>query len=160
MKFYRENQYRPRCEGLFSDYREKIHRLIPSARVEHIGSSSIPGLISKGDLDIFVGVNPQVHERSVTMLTSLGFKIKENTLKTPELCMLGREDQDVALQVVVNGSRYEFFIEFRDKLIHSPELLKRYNDLKKSCVSLGVDEYRERKSNFIEQILGLDRIRC
>jgi len=92
------------------------------------------------------------------MLTSLGFKIKENTLKTPELCMLGREDQDVALQVVVNGSRYEFFIEFRDKLIQSPELLKRYNELKKSCVSLGVDEYRERKSNFIEQILGLDRI--
>lgn len=154
MKFYREDDYRRECEDLFIEYKEKIHRLIPTARVEHVGSSSVPGSISKGDLDIFVGVNSIDHEKSIRILTSLGFKEKENTLRTPELCMLERVDKDVALQVVANGSRFEFFIEFRDKLLCSPKLLEKYNDLKMSCQSLGPDEYRERKSKFIEQILG------
>lgn len=154
MKFYKENEYRRQCEDLFIAYKEQIHRLIPSARVEHIGSSAIPGSISKGDLDIFVGVDSHNHDESIKILTSLGFKEKENTLRTPELCMLERDDQDVALQVVANGSRFEYFIEFREKLIYSPKLLEKYNALKLSCQSLDPDEYRERKSKFIEQILG------
>jgi len=155
MKFYQEEIYRQNCIDLYSYYKEKVHYLIPSARIEHIGSSSVPGSISKGDLDIFVGVNLEDHEKSVITLTSLGFQIKEGTLKTPELCMLEKQDQNVALQVVANGSKYEFFIEFRDKLIESPELLKEYNELKMSCESLDAEEYRKIKSTFIERTLNL-----
>jgi GrpB-like predicted nucleotidyltransferase (UPF0157 family) len=56
MKFYEASEYQECTNRLFEIYRAKIILLLPTARIEHIGSSSVPGAISKGDLDIFVGV--------------------------------------------------------------------------------------------------------
>ncbi|WP_345848835.1 GrpB family protein [Shewanella algae] len=81
-----------------------------SSKVEHIGSSSIPMAISKGDLDIFIGVDAIEFERSIELLKKIGFREVIDTLRTSELCMLESVRGDnVALQVVVNGSIYEFF---------------------------------------------------
>ncbi|CAM3485341.1 hypothetical protein PAMA111031_04255 [Paraphotobacterium marinum] len=41
---------------LFEKYKNKIQSILPKAKIEHIGSSSIPNAISKGDLDILIGV--------------------------------------------------------------------------------------------------------
>ncbi|CAM3686628.1 hypothetical protein VIAQ111709_07315 [Vibrio aquimaris] len=46
--------------------------MLPDAVIEHIGSSSIPNAISKGDLDILVGINASELEKAVTRLTTLG----------------------------------------------------------------------------------------
>ena len=56
MKFYPAEQYQAACNELFVRYGRDIKKLIPNARVEHVGASSIPFALSKGDLDIFVGV--------------------------------------------------------------------------------------------------------
>ncbi len=56
MKFYPAEQYQAACNELFVRYERDIKTLIPNARVEHVGASSIPFAVSKGDLDIFVGV--------------------------------------------------------------------------------------------------------
>lgn len=56
MKFYRAEQYQASYEDLFLRYEREVKILIPNARVEHVGASSIPLAISKGDLDIFIGV--------------------------------------------------------------------------------------------------------
>ncbi|WP_371317042.1 GrpB family protein [Aeromonas sp. sia0103] len=50
--------------------------MLPKARVEHIGASSIPLAISKGDLDIFIGVESDELEAAVQLLTTLGFQEK------------------------------------------------------------------------------------
>lgn len=62
--------------------------------------------------------------------------------------------EDVALQVVANGSEFDFFLRFRDKLRESPELVQQYNELKVSCSGCSHDEYRQKKSAFIESVLG------
>lgn len=49
---------------------------------EHVGSSSVPGAISKGDLDIYVGVDPQEHASAVLKLIDCGYKVKADTLRT------------------------------------------------------------------------------
>ena len=139
---------------LFGLYKPKINHLLPGARVEHIGSSSVPGAISKGDLDIFVGVNPHQVEYAALALRGLGFQEKENTLRTSELCMLELNESNIALQVVANGSEYEFFIEFRNALLNSTELLNAYNQLKKNCACCNETEYREIKSKFILEVLN------
>ncbi|UZD58910.1 GrpB family protein [Shewanella algae] len=78
-----------------------------------------------------------------------------DTLRTSELCMLESVRGDnVALQVVVNGSIYEFFLTFRDKLIANPEIVKKYNHLKVCCKLLTSEEYRDKKSIFIETVLS------
>lgn len=152
MKFYEQEEYQEKCSALFLELQFKISAVLPSAQIEHIGSSSVPGAISKGDLDIYVGVDPQVHERAVLALIDCGYKEKLDTLRTHELCMLVAQE-DIALQVVAAGSQYEFFLSFRDLLRSKPDLVKKYNELKLSCIGFSEEQYRIVKSRFIEEAL-------
>ncbi len=52
------------------------------------------------------------------------------------------------------SSEFEFFVGFRDKLRKNPELVQRYNELKISCTGWSHEEYRRKKSAFIERVLG------
>ncbi|MEZ8018389.1 GrpB family protein [Vibrio splendidus] len=156
MKFYPAEQYQAACNELFIRYERDIKKLIPNARVEHVGASSIPFAVSKGDLDIFVGVELGELEDVIERLTTLGFNEKLDTLRTPELCMLeSTSGDDVTLQVVANGSEFECFLRFRDKLRVTPALVEQYNTLKMSYEGWPQDEYREKKSTFIEHVLAL-----
>ncbi len=58
MILFEPEQYQQRCTQLFSLYRKQISALLPSAQIEHIGSSAIPNAFSKGDLDIYIEVLP------------------------------------------------------------------------------------------------------
>ena len=154
MKFYTAEQYQSSCEERFLRYEREIQNLLPNARVEHIGASSIPCAVSKGDLDIFIGVESVELEYAAQMLTSLGFQEKVDTLRTSELCMLeSTSTDDVAFQVVANGSEFECFLVFRNKLRANSSLVQQYNELKMSCEGWPQDEYREKKSVFIENVL-------
>ena len=156
MKFYSAEQYQAACSKLFVRYGRDIKMLTPNARVEHVGASSIPFAVSKGDLDIFVGVDLGELEDVIERLTTLAFKEKLDTLRTPELCMLeSTSGDDVALQVVANGSEFECFLAFRDKLRANPVLVEQYNTLKMSCEGWPQEEYREKKADFIEHVLEL-----
>lgn len=154
MKFYSAEQYQASCEELFLRYERKVKQLLPKVRVEHVGASSIPLAISKGDLDIFIGVESDELEASIQLLTTLGFQEKADTLRTSELCMLeSRSGDGVAFQLVVNGSEFEFFLIFREKLRANPLLVQRYNELKMSCKGCSQDDYRRKKSDFINLVL-------
>ena len=155
MKFYPADQYQAHCEASFLSYKRKIEALLPKARVEHIGASSIPLTVSKGDLDIFVGIEPQKLESAVQLLMSLGFQEKVDTLRAAELCMLESiSKEDIALQVVANGSEFECFLLFRDALCANALLVKEYNELKLSCEGFSQKAYREKKSVFVEKVLA------
>ncbi len=154
MKFLEAKEYQSDCELKYQHYKTKVHELLPKARVEHIGSSSIPNAISKGDLDILVCVNKAELESAAQALTLLNFREKENTLRTDELCMLESLDDDVAFQVVAKGAEFELFISFRDKLRSNPSLVSSYNELKLGCEGMTHCDYREIKSTFIVQVLA------
>ena len=110
MKFYSAEQYQASCDERFLRYEREVKILLPQARVEHVGASSIPLAISKGDLDIFIGVESDELNAAIQLLATLGFQEKADTLRTSELCMLeSTSGDDVAFQLVANGSEFEFF---------------------------------------------------
>lgn len=155
MRFFNPEEYQAFNEKLFLRYKSKIEEVLPDVRVEHIGASAIPTAISKGDLDIFVGVEAFELESVVQLLVTLGFQEKFDTLRTSELCMLeSSSTEDVAIQVIANGSEFEYFLTFRDALCSNAMLVQQYNELKISCEGLSQDAYRLKKSAFIEQVLA------
>jgi len=155
MKFIEQSEYLPRIDAIFNELYESLLYISPNFRVEHIGSSSIQGAVSKGDLDIFIGVTQEEFNQTIQLLESIGFYEKTDTLRTESLRMMVTEsyEEDVALQLVANGSEHESFLEFRDKLRSNPDLVSRYNQLKFDCKGLAHDNYREVKSAFIETVL-------
>ena len=68
MKFYPAEQYQTACHEMFARYERGIKKLIPNARIEHVGASSIPSAVSKGDLDIFVGIESSELEYAAEQL--------------------------------------------------------------------------------------------
>ena len=86
MKFFDPQDYQPLAQKVFSRLSILIKEVLPAAQIEHIGSSSIQGLLSKGDLDIFVGVEPAHFAEAIVTLESLGFRVKHDSLRTDSLC--------------------------------------------------------------------------
>jgi len=154
MIFLEPEQYQQKCAELFNSYQKDISRLLPLAKIEHIGASAIPNAISKGDLDIYIEVKPEQFEIAIERLKTLNFIEKQNTLRTNELCMLeSQNNDDVAFQIVVSDSIFTFFLTFRNKLMDSPTLVNEYNQLKLLCNHLDHDQYRAIKSDFISHVL-------
>ena len=60
---------------------------------------------------------------------------------------------DVAIQLVVNGSQFEDFVRFRNILNQNPQLVIDYNILKQECGG-GPSSYRAKQSLFIERVLN------
>ncbi|NUF38173.1 GrpB family protein [Acinetobacter lactucae] len=155
MVFLEPEKYQQRCAQLFNSYQKDISTLLPFAKIEHIGSSAIPNVISKGDLDIYIEVKPEHFEFAIAQLKTLNFIEKQNTLRTHELCMLeSLNNDDVAFQIVVTDSVFAFFLTFRNKLMDSPTLVNEYNQLKLQCSHLDHDQYRTIKSDFINRVLS------
>jgi GrpB-like predicted nucleotidyltransferase (UPF0157 family) len=155
MKFYETHHYQPKVYAIFNQLKLDLERSLTDARIEHIGSSAINGAISKGDLDVFVGVSRDRFEKSLEIIKGLEFIVKEGTLRTESLCMLVTEkyQHDVAIQLSVNGSEFEDFIRFRDILNQSPMLVDEYNTLKRESEGMEPNAYRAKKRTFIEQVL-------
>lgn len=148
-------EYQPGATSRFISARTRIKRLLPNAVVEHIGSSAIPGAVSKGDLDICVLVAPSEHEASVRTLKDWGYVEKTDTLRTAQLCMLEwhTQGEEHAVQLVAHGSPFEMFIAFRDALLAHPSLVAEYNQVKLDAAHLSEAEYRAAKSTFIERVI-------
>jgi GrpB-like predicted nucleotidyltransferase (UPF0157 family) len=156
VNFLEPQSYQPLAQQIFGQLSTKIQRMLPEARIEHIGSSLIEEALSKGDLDIFVGVEPEALPAAIAAIESLGFRVKNGSFRNQSLCPFESDAYplDVGLQLVANGSEFEYFLTFRDHLNADLELRSAYNVLKRDACELGEDEYRKLKSNFIERVLG------
>jgi GrpB-like predicted nucleotidyltransferase (UPF0157 family) len=156
MKFFKPEDYLPKVIATFQNLQEQLSRIVPNAEIEHIGASAIKGAISKGDLDLLVRVEKNDFAESLARIQTIGFKIKDGTLRTESLCMLQSitTEIDAAIQLIEKGSKFEMFILFRDRLNNDPNLVEKYNQVKIDSTGLSADEYRSRKDKFIRSVIG------
>ena len=155
MKFLEPEAYQPLARELFQQLSPVVQKALPASRIEHIGSSAIEGAVSKGDLDIFVGVEAEEFPDSIAAIESLGFRIKTESFRNESLCPFESDAYPlpVGLQLVVNRSEFECFLSFRDRMNADADLRSEYNELKQRASDLSDDEYRRVKSQFIENLL-------
>jgi GrpB-like predicted nucleotidyltransferase (UPF0157 family) len=160
MKLVAPEAYQPGLHRQYQRVAARLRLLVPCATVEHIGSSSVPGVVSKADLDVCLIVCVSQLEDVVQTLKRNGYTEKTNTLRTGELCMLVSDSPNDghAVQVVASGSQFEsFFVAFRNLLLASPELVAQYNQVKTEAAKRGSEHYREAKSRFIATALAAQR---
>src|SRR5262245_29402931 len=111
MRFLNPSEYQRTANSIYASISRQIRTVLPNATVQHVGSSSVAGLISKGDLDVYVGVDRHDFKAAIETLTALGFNIKKRTLRTGQLCpfISKRHPIDVGIQLVERSSKFEFF---------------------------------------------------
>ena len=160
--------YSAEWPGLFQEIRKELLSAFGTTPVvvEHIGSTSVPGLAAKPVIDVLLGA---------TALTEIEAKI--DVLKTFGYSYVSKYERDLPMRryfvksppeslrihvhgVVIGGRFWQEHLGFRDALRTSPQLLAEYQALKlRLAVEFADDKsaYTEAKGPFIQAVL--ERIR-
>lgn len=148
--------YQVQTEVIFRELRTELRRLLPDARIEHIGASSIPGAVSKGNLDLCVAVPAQDFLHTRQQIEALGFSPQDGELAAPQRCNLHASHYavHVVVQLIETGSEHESLFTFRDALLNEPQLVAVYNAIKRESAPLDEQTYLENKAAFIRSVLA------
>jgi len=149
------------AEGLIG----MMESLDDQLRVEHIGSSSVPGCGGKGYIDLLVTYPEGSLEAAKQMLATLGFQQQSNRDPFPEsrpMRIAGVQHKGTVYPIhahVVCASAQEVddLLFFRNRLRSDESLVRAYEAEKKRILSAGVIDgvdYAERKGTFVQGVLG------
>ena len=143
---------------------ELLHAFTPSQiAVEHIGSTSVPGLSAKPVIDVLVGAD-SIHsiEQKIDVLERIGYKYVakyEDAFPMRRYFVRAADGSSrVNLHAVVLGS--PFWVEhiaFRDALRSNPSLVSQYQELKGQLAVTFKDDrtsYTEGKATFIQAVIA------
>lgn len=129
----------PRWSALYRDEAQRLSASVadgalPALVIEHVGSTSVAGLVAKPILDILAG-HPRGLEANVyfQLLAALGYEERgEQGVPGRELFVLGPANSRTHhLHLVALGSRsWREPLAFRDRLRAEPELASAYGALK------------------------------
>jgi D-beta-D-heptose 7-phosphate kinase/D-beta-D-heptose 1-phosphate adenosyltransferase len=156
--------YDPRWPAMFEEDRRRIMEVVGAhvLAVEHIGSTSVPGLAAKPIIDVMVGLRSlEDAPLCVTPLHELGYVyVPRHEIIMPERRYFRRGPSGASthhLHMVELGG--DFWVEhllFRDYLRARPEAARDYEDLKKRLADAhGPDRasYTDAKTDFIRSIV-------
>jgi GrpB-like predicted nucleotidyltransferase (UPF0157 family) len=136
---------------------------IPGAVLEHIGSTSVPGLCAKPVLDVLLGVSSLGDvEASISALASAGFMYRPSyEVAIPDRRYFVRpEGETVRVHlhaVLLGGPLWQQHLYFRNALRKEPLLLEQYAVLKRALAAAHAGDkaaYTEAKAPFIRQVLA------
>ncbi len=145
----------------FREERSRLKRCLAdvSVEIEHVGSTSVPGLLAKPIIDIAVCVSSESELQSaIDALRNFGYiyrgdgKSKGGHLFVREICADVRTHH--IHMVVAGDTQWDRYLRFRDELRANRKLRDDYATLKaKIAQTVDVDRrsYTKSKSDFIER---------
>lgn len=127
-------------------------------RLEHVGSTSVPGLSAKPRIDALLVVHDSSDEPAyVPALESAGYVLRIRDPRWHEHRLLRGPDTELNLHVFSKGCvEIERMVQFRDWLRARPEDRKLYERTKRELAARTwkyVQGYADAKTDVVEQIL-------
>jgi GrpB-like predicted nucleotidyltransferase (UPF0157 family) len=131
-------------------------------RIEHIGSTSVPGLVAKPILDILLVVENSADEGAyLPALERAGFQLRVREPEFDEHRMVRTPDRSVHIHIYSEGSmEIDRYLIFRNRLRSSADDRLRYESVKRRLAEMDwsdINEYAEAKSEVVESIIGSGR---
>ena len=138
--------------------RDRIQRALGTLaiRIEHIGSTSVPGLAAKPIVDVLVTAADPDHERAlVPAMQCAGYELR---VREPGHRMFRTREREVHVHIWRDSDpEVARYLRFRDRLRESQDDQRVYERLKRGLARRGwsdMNEYADAKGNLIEAILA------
>jgi GrpB-like predicted nucleotidyltransferase (UPF0157 family) len=158
-------EYDPAFARVAEEVRALVTARLPTVRVEHIGSTAVPGCAGKGIVDLLLAYPAGQLEAARDALDSLGFQHQRGRDPFPE-----SRPMRVAT-VEIDGRRYRthvhvvcdedaecaVLLRFRDALRDDPALRDAYVARKREILARGItdtEDYSEAKGDFITAVIA------
>ena len=156
------HEWDPRTVDVAARINEMVRERRPDLTVEHIGSTSVPGLPGKGIVDLSIETDPEDIPGVVEVLYDLGFGPQPGPDPWPPTRPmpvgsygLDGHDYRIHLHVQPRGGDFPRDIAFRDALRSDPDLRRQYELLKRGITDAGPVEglrYTHSKTAWILQV--------
>jgi GrpB-like predicted nucleotidyltransferase (UPF0157 family) len=150
----------PAWPRAFAQEAHALAQALPAgARIEHIGSTAVPGLAAKPIVDIQVGVTEPLDEaRFAAVLTQLGYESLGKAGVPGRLYFRRRGRLSFTVHVVeFHGGYWQSNLVLRDYLRAVPAAAVRYGQHKRAIVAAGAQvllAYSQRKAAVVEELLA------
>ena len=159
------SEYQDTWPRQFAEVAEQLRATVPAhdAILEHIGSTSVPGLCAKPVLDVLLGVSSLAEaEAAIPALASIGFVYRpEHEAAIPDrryfVRPVGQTLRVHLHAVLLGGLLWRQHLHFRDALRQEPPLREQYATLKRALAATYARDkaaYTEAKAPFICQVLA------
>lgn len=140
---------------LFEEEKKELYKLLNNCitRIEHIGSTAIPNILSKPTIDILVEIPnyEKTKDEIIQQMMSKGYYYTHRTDRNPPYIMFikgvsvnGPVSQTYHIHMAEKNHPIWDKVYFRDYLIEKPELAKEYERLKEQLAN----EYRHNRDGY------------
>jgi GrpB-like predicted nucleotidyltransferase (UPF0157 family) len=153
--------YDPAWPAMFAWHRERIVDALADRVVvlEHVGSTSVPGLAGKPRIDILLVVPDSGNEEAyIPALETAGYVLRIREPEWYQHRVMVRNDRQVNVHIFSPGCvEIDRMIGFRDWLRTHPDDRQRYEDAKRSLAARNwefVQEYADAKTEVVEAIIA------
>ncbi|QDT40910.1 dephospho-CoA kinase/protein folding accessory domain-containing protein [Gimesia alba] len=157
--------YDPEWPQRFQEQAQRIREALGAAAlsIEHIGSTSVPGLGAKPIVDLLLVVADAADEASyLPQLEEVGYELRVREPDFEEHRMLRTPKRDVHIHVFSSeATEIKRLLAFRDRLRTHPEDRQRYEQMKRQLAQRDwsdMNAYADAKSEVVEQIIRASHV--
>ena len=152
-------EYDPNYPAAFARLAESIRTAMPQAAVEHVGSTSVPGLGGRPVLDVVIASAAAERESWAAALRALGFADAPFTWIKPMLTgavdYAGRTYRVLIYLVAKDHEVFRGWVALRDHLRASPDEAHRYAAIKRKAIAEGRTapwDYQQAKTPYLQDL--------
>jgi uncharacterized protein len=150
------DEFRRQADSIVVTAAASIERLLGGVEIDHIGATAIPGVLTKGDVDVLVRVPREDFPTAVAACKGR-YAIHQPENWTDDFASFKDDitfSLPLGIQLVVRDSAADFFCYLRDRLRADPRLLAEYNRLKTRHQGGKPEAYWRAKNRFFERLLA------
>jgi hypothetical protein len=140
------------AQAIHAEIVDRLRPVLPPHELVLTGGSSLPGTVTKGDVDLHLRVAPEDFDSTVARMKDL-FPVVHPEIWQPTLATFAVPEARLPTGIAVTPIGSEHDVRFRrtwQLLATYPHLLAEYNATKLS----GEGDYEQRKSAFFDRILA------
>ncbi len=128
---------------------------MPGSDIQHVGSTAIPGCLTKGDIDIQVRVRCEDFAAAKAALQG-HYKILPGGFSESDAVSFKDDSTNPPLGVhlTVIGGSSDIQWKFREVLLARKDLRTAYDDIKSKFQGKDMEDYRIDKNKFFERLRG------
>jgi GrpB-like predicted nucleotidyltransferase (UPF0157 family) len=148
--------YDPNLPAVFDKVKSLIQQALPAVQVEHVGSSSIPGVGGRNVIDMVIPAENQDQPSVKQHLLALGFQNSPFQHFLPLLVGVvsdhGQEYTILLYVIPPDSDIYRGWITFRDYMRTHSEDAQAYDTVKQQTIASGnveVRRYQQAKTPFL-----------
>ena len=161
MNKYVFRNYSSKLKKQFVKERSKMLNILPHGiKIEHIGSTAIPGLGGKNIIDVMIASKKKQFQEIKDKLASIGYEFKHTTLRKDRLYFRTRYEEEPVKKFHVhltnlNSKMWKEAMKIKNYLLTNKQAVHEYAKIKKEAVKKGLrgHDYRQYKKKFIESII-------